>query len=287
MISLILLMTMVFVAVGLLTYTAVPFFVNQAVAIQQRRTQKFAGKMERILMKSQVRKMSRIYLLAPVALGAAGYFLFPAQWKFLGILAGFVAGFLFPGLYIKIFVQKRKRKFDSQLIDALLIMSSSFRGGLSLIQAMEAVVEEMSDPIDQEFGTVLSENKMGVSLEEALNHLYERMPSPALQQITTAILLARETGGNLPAIFMRIVNTIREHKKIQQSIDTLTLQGKIQGVVMSLLPIGFAVLVYTTNPHFLRNMITSEVGRTMLIYAAVSECIGAFLIWRISTFKDF
>jgi tight adherence protein B len=134
---------------------------------------------------------------------------------------------------------------------------------------------------------VLGENKMGVSLEESLNHLYNRMPSPALQQVITAILLARETGGNLPAIFTRIVSSIREHRKIQSQIETLTLQGKIQGVVMSLLPIGFFFVIYSTNPSFFQHMFKSPTGRAMLIYATFSEVIGAFMIWKISTFKEF
>jgi len=158
---------------------------------------------------------------------------------------------------------------------------------LSLIQAIEAVVEEMPDPINKEFGTVLGENKMGVSLEEALNHLYDRIPSPALQQMTTAILLARETGGNLPVIFTRIAGTIRENRKIQQNLDTLTIQGKIQGVVMTLLPLGFAFIVYSSNRRIFENMLHSDLGRAMLIYAVISETIGAFMIWKISSFKDF
>ena len=178
-------------------------------------------------------------------------------------------------------------KFNDQLVDALMIMSSSFRGGLSLVQAMEAVVDEMPDPINKEFGIVLGENKMGVSLEEALNHLYSRMPLTAVQQMITAILLARETGGNLPVIFGRIVNNIRETKKIQQNLTTLTIQGKIQGVVMSLLPVGFAFVVYSANRRIFEHMFQSDMGRAMLMYAVVSETIGAFLIWKISTFKDF
>jgi tight adherence protein B len=128
---------------------------------------------------------------------------------------------------------------------------------------------------------------MGVSLEEAFQHLYGRMASPALQQMITAILLARETGGNLPLIFNRIVNNIRESRKIQQNLDTLTIQGKIQGVVMSILPLAFAFLLYSSNRRIFDNMLASELGRTLLIYAVISESIGAFLIWKISSFKEF
>jgi tight adherence protein B len=152
---------------------------------------------------------------------------------------------------------------------------------------MEAVVEEMPDPINKEFSTVLGENKMGVSLEEAFYHLYNRMPSGSLQQMITAILLARETGGNLPAIFTRIINNIRENRKIQQNLDTLTIQGKIQGFVMALLPFVFVGLVYSSNPRIFDNMVASPLGRTIIIWAVIWQTIGAAMIFKISTFKDF
>ena len=281
------LLAVVFVSVGFLFYTAVPFATAKAADLNKKRAEKFANKMERILMKTDIQKMSRALIFAPIGGAVVGYLFFPTEVRFLGVLMGGVVGFVFPSVYVKFLVKRRKDKFFNQLIDALMIMSSSFRGGLSLIQAMESVVEEMPDPIDQEFGTVLSENKMGVSLEEALTHLYDRMPSSALQQTITAILLARETGGNLPSIFSRIVNTIREQKKIQENINTLTLQGKIQGAVMSLLPIGFGFVVYSTNPQFFKTMTETSIGRILLSYAAISELIGAFLIWKISVFKDF
>src|SRR5262249_5621725 len=153
--------------------------------------------------------------------------------RFAAVLGAIIVGFAVPRLRLSQLVAARRRKFGDQLVDALMIMSSSFRGGLSLIQAIEAVVDEMPEPIKQEFGIVLGENKMGVPLDESLNRLYKRMPSPALQQMVTAILLARETGGNLALIFSRIIATTRERKKIEQNLNTLTIQGRIQAVVMS------------------------------------------------------
>jgi tight adherence protein B len=202
-------------------------------------------------------------------------------------MLGIWVGLIGPSIYVKTLTERRRQKFTDQLIDALMILSSSLKGGLSLIQAIEVVNEEMPEPINQEFGILLGENKMGVSLEEAFAHMYERMPSMPLHQMITAILLARETGGNLPAIFSRIVTTIRENKKIKQNIDNLTLQGKIQGVVMTLLPIAFGVVVRSTNPQFFDIMIKTELGKMLLTYALVSQCIGSFLIWKISVFKDF
>lgn len=277
----------VFATAGLVGYSIIPNVYNKAVVISGKRQQKLSDNMESLMPRQEAKKISRLFILAPLAFAGCGYILFPEGMRLPGVLVGTVAGFALPGLYVSILTTKNKDKFNDQLVDALMIMSSSFRGGLSLVQALEAVVEEMPDPINKEFSTVLGENKMGVSLEEALNHLYNRMPSPALQQMITAILLARETGGNLPAIFNRIVNTIRENKKIQQNLDTLTIQGKIQGVVMSLLPLGFGFIVYSANRRVFDHMFHSELGKAMLTYAVISELIGVFMIWKISTFKDF
>jgi len=184
-------------------------------------------------------------------------------------------------------VGQRKKQFGDQMVEALMIMSRSFCGGLSLIQSMEAVVEEMNDPIRQEFAVVLGENKMGVSLDEAMGRLYKRMPSPALQQMISAILLARETGGNLPVIFTRIVSTIRERKKIEENLKTLTLQGKLQAFVMSGLPIGFFFLVNATNKNYFKIMVTTDIGRMLLLGCLIMWLVGTFFILKISALKDF
>lgn len=278
---------LIFATVGLVGYAVIPMMYGRAAVLSEQRQRKLSSKMEHLMPRQEAKKMSRIFVIAPLALGGLFFFLFPEGLQLFGVLIGLICGFLFPSIYIQGLAAKTKDKFGDQLVDALMIMSSSFRGGLSLVQALEAVVDEMPDPINREFGIVLGENKMGVSLEEALSHLYIRMPLSSVQQMITAILLARETGGNLPVIFNRIVTNIRETKKIQQNLATLTIQGKIQGIVMSCLPVGFAFVVYSTNKRIFVHMFNSEMGRALLMYAVVSELIGAFLIWKISTFKDF
>ena len=279
---------LIFCTIAITGYVIIPMVSQQASVLSVKRQQTLTSRIEQLLPRQEAREMSQVFLVAPVLLGAGFYFFAPVdQLRWVAAILGVLAGFIFPGMYVNILREKTRMKFTDQLVDALMIMSSSFKGGLSLIQAMEAVVDEMPDPINREFGIVLGENKMGVSIEDALSHLYNRTPSVALQQMTTSILLARETGGNLPVIYSRIVLNIRETKKIQQNIETLTLQGKIQGVVMTILPIAFGFVVYSTNPRMIQTMISSDLGRTMLIYAAVSWTIGAFLIWKISTYKDF
>lgn len=278
---------LVFASIALIGVTVLPYFYDQVSLSGQRREREFLGGIEGYMSAQKAKSTSKILAALPLLLAVLFFFIFPEELRIAGIVIGIAVGYILPSLYIKRVVAGRKNLFDDQLVDGLMIMSSSFRGGLSLVQAIESVVEEMPIPIRDEFAIVLGENKMGVALEDALYHLYQRMPSISLQQMITSILLSRETGGNLPVIFSRIVTNIRERKKIQQNLAALTVQGKIQGVVMVLLPIAFALIVFNSNKKIFMNMINSDLGRVMLLYALVSEIIGTVLILKISSFKDF
>ena len=274
---------LVFVFFALTVYAVIPFVIRTTLEVNKKRARDFAKGMNRTMLQEDIRQVTVLYMVAPFVLGGAGYFLF----KVPGAVGGVVLGFILPKFYAGMLIKRRKKEFDTQLVDALMIMSSSFRGGLSLIQSMEAVVEEMPDPIRQEFSLVLGENKMGVSLDEAMSRLYKRMPSPALQQMISSILLARETGGNLPVIFTRIVSSIRERRKIEENLMVLTLQGKLQAFVMSGLPVAFFFLVKGTNPTFFNIMLTTDIGRILLAVCAGLWLVGTFFILKISSFTDF
>jgi tight adherence protein B len=277
---------LIFASISVLGYTLVPVMVAKSGQMNQAQAQAVVGKVDRYLREEELKKMYQLILLGPIVLGAAGFFLFPQGRNLIGLIIGVVFGYLLPRMYVNRLINIRKQKFNDQLMDAIMIMSSSFRGGLSLVQAFESVSDEMPEPAKGEFGVVLGENKMGVSLEESLNRLYLRMPSPAMQQLVTAILLARETGGNLPVIFSRIVSSTRERKKIEKNLQTLTVQGKIQAVVMTGLPVFFFFTVSGSNPHFFDVMLNSPKGQQMMVLCIVLWVLGALSIWKISTFKD-
>ena len=175
--------------------------------------------------------------------------------------------------------------FQSQLVDSLMILSSSLRAGLSLIQAMEVLCEEMPPPISQEFGLVLKENRWGVSLEESLNKLRERMPLEETNLIVSSVLVARETGGELTKVFARLTDTIRNNVKLKEKIATLTLQGKLQGLIMTFLPVGFTFFIYKQNPDHFNIMLEAELGRILIGVAIFLQLLGMFLIKKISTFR--
>lgn len=283
---LILIALLMSVSVGLIAYTLIPIAVTQAGELNKKRNQQFLRQMDRTLQEDDVQKAYRLYAIAPLALAAAGLIFAPSQLRFLGLIGGGVLGLLVPRFWIGSLINKRRSKFNNQMMDALMIMSSSFRGGLSLVQAFETVVDEMPDPIKYEFSIVLGENKMGVSLDETLNRLYKRMPSPGLQQMITAILLSRETGGNLPGIFARIVQSIRERKKVELNLQTLTVQGKLQAVVMTGLPLLFIGAVSSSNPAFFDPMLKTPLGHKAIALCAILWTLGAIAVVKISTFKD-
>ena len=275
-----------FICAGVLAYVIVPMVLAKTKEAHEQQAKELVLKADTSLQDKDLQKAYRLQLMAPAVFGLVGLVIFPGALRVGAMLAGVVLGFVFPRMYVKKLIGDRRKKFNDQLMDALMIMSSSFRGGLSLIQAVEALTEEMPDPIRQEFGIVLGENKMGVALEESLNRLYQRMPSPGLQQMITAILLARETGGNLPLIFSRIITSMRERKKIEQNLQTLTVQGRIQAAVMTALPVFFVFGVSATNPHFFDSMLNTPDGQKLLLICLVGWVLGALSIMKISTFKE-
>ena len=119
---------------------------------------------------------------------------------------------------------------------------------------------------------------MGIALEESFEALNKRMPSEELNLLTTAILVARETGGDITQLFDRLLSTIRVKMKINDSVKTLSLQGKIQCIVMSMLPIAFAILVVSFQPNYFDIMLSNPTGRILLVYAVCSEICGIYMI---------
>ena len=146
--------------------------------INKDQAQAVVGKVDRYMREEEIKKMYQLILLGPIVLGIAGVILFPEGKKLIGLIVGVFFGYLLPRMYVGRLITVRKQKFNDQLMDAIMIMSSSFRGGLSLVQAFESVADEMPEPAKGEFGVVLGENKMGVSLDESLNRLYHAHAFP-------------------------------------------------------------------------------------------------------------
>lgn len=269
----------IFASVGLLAWGLYPTGSRVVDAYQHKRADKDSLKLEDMFLVIPKQKLMIIYFASPL-ITAVSALIFTQN--LLIAAAGAVVGIVLPTMVIKIMKQQRNRKFSRQLVDALLILSSSLKGGLSFLQSLEVLVEETTPPISQEFGLVLRENKMGVSLDESLNRLNERVESEELNLVVTAVEIARETGGNLTEPLDKLMVTIRERDKIIGKIKTLTLQGKLQGIIMSIMPVVFGVVVYYLNPQFFSIMTVHPWGKPLLMCAAAMEAVGAFFLWNLS-----
>lgn len=192
-----------------------------------------------------------------------------------------VVGWKAPRPAIDYFYRRRVTKFTAQMVDGLSLMSNGMKSGLSVVQALSLVVQEMPNPIQQEFGLILNENKLGVPLEEAFTNLSRRIKSDDVEMFVTSINILKETGGNLAETFDTIVGTIRDRIKIENKISALTAQGFYQGVFVMAIPPILGVVFYQTDPDFMRPLFTTALGWVILMGVLTLELVGFFVIMKI------
>ena len=192
---------------------------------------------------------------------------------------------LVPMLLIKMKQKKRVKKFESQLSDALIIACSCLKSGLSFTQAMETIAKDMDDPISGEFALVIKEMSMGASMEEALDKLNTRIKSKHLALMVSAVLVQRQTGGNLSQILENISNTIKERMKLQQELKSATASGKMSGTVVGMMPIAILLMFFVVNKDFVMPLFTENLGRIFLGVAAGLEVTCFLIIKKITTIK--
>jgi tight adherence protein B len=273
---------LVFSSVGALVWQYSPLWAQKLSRYQSKKVKESAERLDNMFIRIPLKKLFLFHALTPLALGGVG-FLVSGKMFIALILAAF--GLALPSIILKRMDVQRRNKFQTQLVEGLMIFGSSLKGGLSLLQSIESLVEEMSAPLSQEFALVLRENKMGISMEESLDRLNKRMRSDDLNLIVTAISVARETGGDLSRILSQLIYTIREKNKLLGKVKTLTVQGRMQGAIMCLLPIVFTALIISLNPQFFNIMLQSEIGKFLLIYALFSQIVGILLIKKFSNLE--
>ncbi|WP_242826207.1 type II secretion system F family protein [Caloramator sp. ALD01] len=184
-----------------------------------------------------------------------------------------------------LFMLKRKidriKRFDSQLSEAIVIVSNSLKAGYSFLQAVSVVGEQVKEPLGKEFKRLLKEMSLGLSEQEAFYNLQRRVTSEDLNLLINAILIQKDIGGNLAEILDNITETIRERQKIKNELKTLTAQGKLTGAIISLLPLFLGVVIYLFNREYIMLLFTTKIGLAMVIFSFIFELIGIFMIMKI------
>lgn len=176
---------------------------------------------------------------------------------------------------------KRRAAFNRQLPETLATMSNALRAGFSLSQAFESVVEQGEPPVSEEFAILQQQLKIGMGFEDALESLSARVGSDDLTLVTTAILISRKTGGNVTEIFDKISETIRGRQKIERKVKSLTAQGRLQGLIVSAMPIFLGVVMTLIKPKLMIPFLASPTGVLAILGMCALIAVGWLMIRKI------
>lgn len=199
-----------------------------------------------------------------------------------GVALG-VPGGLIPLLMLSSAGAERARKLTEQLPDGLDLVSRSLQAGHGIGEAFRLVAEEAPLPLAQEFGRVYEENNLGRDFRECLQNLNRRNPSNFDMQIfVSAVLLQRDTGGNLVEILNSIANTVRARFTFQGKVAALTSEARLTAVILCGLPFFVTMAITVVSPEYLKPLVTDTLGIAMLCYAIFSFCFGVFVMREVS-----
>lgn len=192
-----------------------------------------------------------------------------------------IAGWMLPSFIVKSKIKKRIKTLNDQLGDAINLISNSLKAGYSFFQAIDTVSKEMTGPISEEFTLLQKEINLGLNTEKALENMTTRVLSDDLELLVTAVMIQRQVGGNLAEVLDNISTTIRDRVRIKGEIKTLTGQGRMSGLVISLLPVVLGVVIGLINPQHMKLLFTNPLGILILVVSVIMELIGIFFISKI------
>jgi tight adherence protein B len=192
-----------------------------------------------------------------------------------------IVGYMLPSVYIGNKRKTRMNRINASLVDLLGLVSNSLKSGYGLMQGFEFASRQMDGPLAQEIRRMLREANLGMSAEDALNALGDRVDSKDMDMVLTAINIQRAVGGNLAEILDQVAHTMRERERIRGEIATLTSQQRMTGIVIGALPVIMFALFMVMNPAYMSLLFTELPGKIMLVTAIALEFLGYLTIKRI------
>lgn len=203
----------------------------------------------------------------------------------ISIVAAGMIGLIIPPVLLKRAIKKRQDLFTIQLGEALVVIGNSLKGGFSLQQGMDSVASEMASPLSAEFAKTMREIRYGLTLEEALEHMTERVKNRDLDLFVSAILTSAQVGSNLTEILGTISNTIKDRIRIKQEVKVLTASGRISGIIVGLLPVFLILVLMLLNPNYFGSFFETTIGKVMIGVSIFLEIIGFTIIRKIADIK--
>lgn len=242
---------------------------------------RFSG-LDRMLVKSKLPLNASVFVLASFALGAIGLLL---GLKFLPNTTGAIAlGILLvfvPFMFLKLEERSYYNRFQEQLPETLDLLGRAMRSGHALTSGLDMIGQETDDPIKSEFAATVDEIKLGLTVNEAFENLCARVPSTDLRFFAIAVMIQKETGGNLAEILDNISRLIRERVQFARQVKALTAEGRYSAGILIALPIVMFIYIYFANYEYVSLLWTEKIGLYMLMGAGILQLIGAYVIKRI------
>lgn len=195
---------------------------------------------------------------------------------FLGLLLTAIGAAL-PRLLLKQAIHRRESAFLSQLPDTLQLLAASMQAGYGLLQAVDTVTKETGPPTSNEFARVLTEARLGMPLEDALEGMAERVGGEDFRWVVMAINIQRQVGGNLAALLETVSKTLREREQLRRQVKVLSAEGRLSAVILTLLPFGIAGYLAFVTPEYVGLLLTSGFGRTLIAVGLVAMVLG--VVW--------
>jgi tight adherence protein B len=217
-----------------------------------------------------------VYFAAVVLIAVASLFVVAPIMALMVIL---IAAIL-PWAVLAFMGSRRQKKFTSQLPDMLQLLSGSLRAGFSLLQGVEAVSQEVRDPMGRELRRVLTEARLGRPLEESLDDAARRMESLDFEWAVTAIRIQREVGGNLAELLQTVGETMVARERLRREIKALTAEGRISAIVIGALPVGLGIIMYAINPAYMKVLFHDSFGQLMLVGSSIWAVFGFWWMFK-------
>ncbi|HXZ32801.1 MAG TPA: type II secretion system F family protein [Terriglobales bacterium] len=251
---------------------------------RSERMANFQSFLEQANLKVRAGNLLIYCVISAVVMGAVGLMLagsLPPNQALLFILVGTVVGGVIPFSYASYRRTKRFQRFEELFPDAIDTLARAVRAGHAFTTALELIANEIAEPVAGEFRMLFEEQKFGLPVRDALMNLTERMPLVDVKFFVTAVMLQRETGGNLAEILDNLSYVIRERFKIMRQVRVYTAQGRLTMVLLMALPPVIVVVMLMTSPAFIRPLFADPIGHTLVVSGIVLQTLGYFVIRKV------
>ncbi|CCH48696.1 type II secretion system F family protein [Pseudodesulfovibrio piezophilus] len=247
---------------------------------------RFAANLEETIKQANAKGSAGVYLLVCALLGLIGIYIgiIFAQNLMVAVALAGVCGIM-PILYLQKLRTSRMDRFQTQLPEALDLMSRALKAGHTFGGAMRMVADEFEDPIGSEFRTTIDEINFGMDVDRAMANLQNRVDVTDLKFFIVSINIQRETGGNLAEIISNIASLVRERFVLFGKIKVLSAEGRISAILLASLPFFISGALYMLNPEYMSRLWTTELGRTMTWGAIIAMSVGIVVMRKMVKIK--